>query len=74
MVAVSFDEEGQNRYRSYLKKLYHGEIEKLNKNYGIQAENFESLTPQEYWYGVKYPEDAFYTEEDVRKRTPKFYV
>lgn len=74
VVAVSFDEEGQNRYRSYLKKLYHGEIEKLNKNYDIQAENFESLTPQEYWYGVKYPEDAFYTEEDVRKRTPKFYV
>lgn len=74
VVAVSFDEEGQNRYRSYLKKLYHGEIEELNKNYGIQAENFESLTPQEYWYGVKYPEDAFYTEEDVRKRTPKFYV
>lgn len=74
VVAVSFDEEGQNRYRSYLKKLYHGEIEKLNKNYGIQAENFESLTPQEYWYGVKYPEDVFYTEEDVRKRTPKFYV
>lgn len=74
VVAVSFDEEGQNRYRSYLKKLYHGEIEELNKNYDIQAENFESLTPQEYWYGVKYPEDAFYTEEDVRKRTPKFYV
>lgn len=74
VVAVSFDKEGQNRYRSYLKKLYHGEIEELNKNYGIQAENFESLTPQEYWYGVKYPEDAFYTEEDVRKRTPKFYV
>lgn len=74
VVAVSFDEEGQNRYRSYLKKLYHGEIEELNKNYGIQAENFESLTPQEYWYGVKYPEEAFYTEEDVRKHTPKFYV
>lgn len=74
VVAVSFDEEGQNRYRSYLKKLYHGEIEELNKNYGIQAENFESLTPQEYWYGVKYPEDAFYTEEDVKKRTPKFYM
>lgn len=74
VVAVSFDEEGQNRYRSYLKKFYHNDIQKLNKNYGICAQDFESLSPEEYWYGVKYPEGGVYTEEDVKNRTPKFYV
>lgn len=74
VVAVSFDEEGQNRYRSYLKEFYHNDIQVLNKNYGISAKDFESLSPEEYWYGVKYPESGFYTEEDVKKRTPKFYV
>lgn len=74
VVAASFDEEGQNRYRSYLKKFYHGNIEKLNENYGISAVDFDSLMPKEYWYGVKYQETPFYTEDDVQKRTPKFYV
>ena len=74
VVAVSFDKEGQNRYRSYLKEFYHNDIQALNKNYGISVKDFESLSPEEYWYGVKYPEGGFYTEEDVKKRTPKFYV
>lgn len=74
VVAVSFDEEGQNRYRSYLKELYHRDISLLNQHYGIQAESFETLLPEEYWYGVKYPDKAFYTEEDVKNRTPEFYV
>lgn len=74
VVAVSFDEEGQRRYRSYLKKLYHGNIEKINENYGISVTDFESLNPEEYWYGVKYQETPFYTEEDVEKHTPKFYL
>ena len=74
VVAVSFDKEGQNRYRSYLKEFYHNDIQALNKNYGISVKDFESLSPEEYWYGVKYPESGFYTEEDVKKRTPKFYV
>ena len=29
VVAVSFDEEGQNRYRSYLKEFYHNDIRGL---------------------------------------------
>ena len=74
VVAVSFDEEGQNRYRSYLKEFYHNDIQILNENYGICAQDFESLSPEEYWYEVKYPEGGFYTEEDVKNRTPKFYV
>lgn len=74
VVAVSFDEEGKKRYRSYLREFYRGDIAGLNENYGIHAEDFDRLSPEEYWYGVKYSENAFYTEEDVKKRTPKFYV
>lgn len=74
VVAVSFDEEGRKRYRTFLKKLYKGNIEELNKKYGIQAENFETIPPQEYWYSVKYSEKPFYSEVDVEKRRPEFYV
>ena len=74
VVAASFDKEGRDRYRAYLKKLYKGDIEALNEKYGIQAESFETLPPEEYWYSVKYPHKDFYTEEDVKNRTPEFYV
>lgn len=74
VVSPSFDEEGQNRYRSFLKKLYHGDIAALNRTYGAAAASFEQLHPEEYWYGVRYGADSFYTEEDVENRTPRFYV
>lgn len=74
VVAPSFDDEGRDRYLSYLREVYHGDIGSLNSCYGIQVEDFESLSPQEYWYGVRYKEDSFYTEEDVKNRTPCFYV
>lgn len=74
VVAPSFDAEGQTRYREFLREFYHGDIEKLNRNYGIAAADFEALTPQEYWYGVRYEKQPFYTEEDVEKRTPPFYL
>lgn len=74
VVAASFDEDGQNRYRMYLKELYKGDIRALNQKYGIEADSFESLKPESYWYSVKYPDTPFYTEADVKNRTPKFYI
>lgn len=74
VVAPSFDEEGRKRYLSYLQEVYHGDIESLNHAYGIKVESFDGLSPEEYWYGVRYGADSFYTEEDVKKRTPKFWV
>lgn len=74
VVAPSFDEEGRKRYLSYLRKVYQGDIHKLNRAYAIEAECFESLSPKEYWYGVRYEAGSFYTEEDVKNRTPRFYV
>ena len=74
VVAVSFDDEGRARYLSFLRGLYHGDIGELNRRYEICAENFADLSPQEYWYGVRYSETPFYTEEDVKNRTARFYV
>lgn len=74
VVAPSFDQEGQERYLSYLRELYQGDIERLNHNYEIKMEKFEDLTPNEYWYGVRFEPGSFYTEDDVKKRSPKFWV
>lgn len=74
VVAVSFDDEGRARYLSFLRELYHGDIGKLNRLYEVYADDFSDLSPQEYWYGVRYTETPFYTEEDVKNRTARFYV
>lgn len=74
VVAPSFDEEGRTRYLEFLRELYHGEIAALNSRYGLEAADFAGLTPAEYWFGVKYGPDTFYTEADVKHGTPKFYV
>ena len=73
-MAPSFDEEGRKRYLDFLEELYQGEISALNEHYGIQAERFDALTPEEYWYGVRYEPGSFYTEEDVTNRSPRFWV
>lgn len=74
VVAPSFDAEGQQRYLSFLRNLYHGDIEGLNSNYGILARDFEDLMPADYWFGVKYAGEFCYTQEDVCRRSPRFYV
>lgn len=74
VVAPSFDEEGRIRYLKYLKELYKGDIDSLNSNYDLKAKDFESLKPEDYWYAVKYDKEPYYTEEDVRKRSSKFYL
>lgn len=74
VVAPSFDVEGIDRYTAYLKELYQGKIADLNRAYGMKARAFSALKPEEYWYSVKYGSDTFYTEEDVRNRTPRFLI
>lgn len=74
VVAPSFDKEGQKRYVDYLRELYKGDIESLNHHYEMKLKKFEDLTPEEYWYGVRFGPESFYTEEDVKKRSPKFWV
>ena len=72
VVAFSFDEEGKNRYREFLRRLYHGDIEKLNRNYATTVSGFSQLEPEDYHYALKYG-DAFLSEEDVNQQTPQFF-
>lgn len=72
VVAPSFDEEGRQRYREFLRTLYHNHIDQLNAAYGTDAGDFAQLEPEEYWYSLKDGE-GFLTEDEIRKQTPRFY-
>lgn len=74
IVAPSFDEEGRSRYLNYLQELYQGDIAALNRAYDTAAADFSALLPEEYWYTVKYGEEVFFSEEDVKERTPQFLI
>ena len=78
IAAGSFDEEGIRRYTAFLRELYGGEIAKLNRAYGIQADSFEQLRPETYWFALRYAglegEKSPFEEEDVRKRTERFQI
>jgi len=73
VVSSSFDEDGRSRYLSFLKELYKNNIDHLNQAYRMHVESFFEISPDEYWYALKYG-DAFFTEEDVKMRTPRFYI
>ena len=49
IVAFSFDKEGISRYQTWLEERY-GSIEAFNQAYGLSAESFSAITPEEYWY------------------------
>lgn len=74
VVAPSFDEEGRQRYTSFLEEFYGGSLDRLNQNYGMEAASFSGLSPEEYWYPLKYGEGTFFTEEDARECSPRFMV
>lgn len=62
VVAPSFDADGRRRYLSFLEKLYGGDLQKLNRAYGISAGSFAQIKPEQYWYPLKYGADAFKTD------------
>lgn len=74
VVAPSFDEEGIRRYREFLRERYRGKIESLNQAYKTVAVSFDDLKPEEYWHSLRYGSDSLYTEEDIRKGTPRFLL
>lgn len=74
VVAPSFDEDGKTRYLQYLKKAYGGDVEQLNRRYDITAYDFLKLKPEEYWYSLRYKEEGCFSEEDVRNKTPRFWL
>ena len=44
----SFDEDGQNHYRSWLKGRY--AIEEINRRYGSNFSSIDAMTFRDYWY------------------------
>lgn len=74
IVAPSFDVEGKKRYIDYLKKRYHHNISEFNKKYELNLTDFAELQPEDYWYTLKYSEEDFYTEKDVKQQTQKFMI
>lgn len=55
VVAPSFDEDGKKRYRSWLEKRYNGDIETFNRFYKTEANSFETIEPEQYWFELRYP-------------------
>lgn len=76
IVKPSFDAEGRQRYLDWLKARYDGDISALNQRYGLQAPDFTSLAPADYWLRPEeldactcgYPGAA-----DFRDRTPALW-
>lgn len=71
IAAPSFDEEGQNRYRSWLQRRY-GDIVAFNTAYGTAFAAFADVQPGDYWFTVKHGEGCCYTLDDLRQNTPAF--
>ena len=67
IVAPSFDREGKARYLSWLEKKYANDVEALNSAYGLCADSFMELKPEEYWYACRYP-GRMPTEEMLREK------
>ena len=71
IAAPSFDEEGQQRYRGWLKRRYGG-IEAFNAVYGTAFAAFADVQPADCWFTAKHGEDSCYTLDDLRQNTPDF--
>lgn len=54
--APSFDADGQDTYRAWLKSQY--TLEQLNERYGTAFASLESLTPEDYWTNPAHPDEA----------------
>ncbi|MGN0773449.1 MAG: alpha-amylase family protein [Candidatus Ventricola sp.] len=73
IVAPSFDEEGQQRYKTWLKARY-GDIRAFNAAYRTDFASFDLLTPQDYWFTVRHGEGSCYALADLRGNTPAFVM
>lgn len=74
IVAPSFDAEGIAKYQDFLRGEYGGDIGVLRMCYGTDAADFSDISPQEYWYPLRYGEDTFFTEQDVQQKTARYLI
>ncbi len=73
IVAPSFDKEGIERYVDWLRNEYKT-IDVLNEKYGLNKKDFESLTPEDYWFEARYEGVNCFEEQDVKLGNPKLYL
>lgn len=71
IVAPSFDEEGKQRYLHWLSKQYQNDITLFNEAYHVSKQDFTTLEKEDYWFSCKYPGELTFSEEDIKKKTPK---
>lgn len=70
IVAPSFDEEGRERYISWLSRNY-GSIDAFNKAYNTAFSEFGELKKEDYWYSCAYPESPVYSKSELDSKSPK---
>ncbi len=70
IIAPSFDDEGRNRYISWLKSNYNS-IEALNKAYKSNYTSFDDLQKEDYWFSCAYPKSPLYTKAELDSHSPK---
>ena len=71
---TSFDEDGKNRYRGWLEKRYNGDIETFNRFYKTEANSFETIEPEQYWFELRYPGKNGFSEKELEDRDEKCRV
>lgn len=69
IAAPSFDEEGRNRYISWLIGKY-GSIGSFNAVYNTMFAGFDELKKEDYWYSCAYPGSAVYTKRELEENSP----
>ena len=74
VAAMSFDQDGRNRYVAYLKRIYKGDIQRFNEAYQTGFYSFEELEPKDYWFTFSYDKTHPFGPEDIKKASPRFYM
>ena len=74
IAAASFDEEGRQRYLSWLCMHYHGDIAALNALYRTDFQSFFELNKEDYWFSCHYPGRSTFTEDELNGKEPAVYI
>jgi len=70
IVSPSFDREGEDRYRGWLKLRYEGSVDRLNEAYQTEFSSFEEIPRETYRFELHFPGEVLH-EEDFRTCSPK---
>ena len=72
MVAMSFEEEGRERYADFLKRKVRHRSRRLTGLTEWEKKDFSELTLEECWFGFHYDGSDPISETDIREQTRRF--